>query len=946
MSSPRSLRSDFQVPTSEVISRLPPDAADPGTWWAAYSGSLERGSLSGTARSVIQIDSQYILDRGILGVGPAGSPGWPEGRVRRGLVAGSVQSGKTASVLGVTALALDHGIDAIIVLAGTRIGLWHQTYDRLVDQLHLKEGGLMRGESVVMPDPELVGTGARSSPRETYVLNGARARRALERGSPIIIVAMKNVDHLRVIKRAIHEQLVPAVERLGRAVHLLVLDDEADDASILDARVEQGLDPMRDDLKQVPRGIVDLWARRPHDGSTASPLLYATYVGYTATPQANLLQADHNPLAPRDFIVSLRVPFDAGGIEPRTTTYREPDGLSSYYIGGAAFYERHGGKSLCCATTGDPEADLAAAMKAFLMASAIRLWRERRQLGPSMAMRTRFPDKEHAAQRSPRPTSMLLHPSSAMDDHFDAAARILAWAAGSDLAEGSRLVREGSRALPSERLRDEVDGDPRSWMGWLDDYRTSAKGIATSFGLPKAPRVPGVGDWDEVAHLLRDEVIPGTKVAVINSDPSADDRPRFEPIEQEDGTWACAPDLSTIFVSGNVMSRGLTLEGLVTTLFLRQAHDAYADTQMQMQRWFGYRGSYLDLCRVFSPEPQIKLFRDYHEADEAMRREIVSAMASAPLSAPSPTVIGGKAFHATGKLVNVNNVPLCPGSAPFVRLVNAGDGPDPNADLLAEALGRGSHEVVVNDRVRGRILDTTLDLLETADLLDRLRFDSYRPGPDSWEARRWRALEAHISLTSDSKAEGDWPLYRPGWPVGHHLGPSESRGDCPYAFAAYLRLWNACLNRGGRALYPTDDGSLPWRMLDLAVKQREAPSFHIGVRFGSAEPITTGPLAALDYRVRPMRRAVSDGELVGIWGTRNPSEADGAYLGDALFDYHVHDHEPPRRNGEAMPWRPPGAPGLVLFHVIERPGRPHPVVTVGLGIPLGGPDQFAAQTPR
>ncbi len=37
------------------------------------------------------------------------------------------------------------------------------------------------------------------------------------------------------------------------------------------------------------------------------------------------------------------------------------------------------------------------------------------------------------------------------------------------------------------------------------------------------------------------------------------------------------------------------------------------DTQMQMQRWFGYRGAYLELCRVFLPAPQLELFRAYHD---------------------------------------------------------------------------------------------------------------------------------------------------------------------------------------------------------------------------------------------------------------------------------------------------------------------------------------------
>ena len=72
---------------------------------------------------------------------------------------------------------------------------------------------------------------------------------------------------------------------------------------------------------------------------------------------------------------------------------------------------------------------------------------------------------------------------------------------------------------------------------------------------------------------------------------------------------------------------------------------------MQMQRWFGYRGSYIDVCRVLMSAAQITLFRQYHETDLALRSQILTAMSSD--SPASPAVLQGRAFKATGKIRNV-----------------------------------------------------------------------------------------------------------------------------------------------------------------------------------------------------------------------------------------------------------------------------------------------------
>jgi hypothetical protein len=934
---------------SEHVTRFRPSSVDRDqSWWQRYSKSLEQSFLSPTGHEVLEADSSFITQRGVLGAGSAGDSRWPISRVRKGLVLGAVQSGKTASMLGVAAQSIDAGIDMVVVLAGTRTSLWRQTTERLVRQLDRFDPAAATeraAQRLLVPDPLLDLDGEASpSLSELYSVNGPKFRRTLTSGRPTIAVVMKNVHHLRAMANVIRDRVIPAVERNGRPFHLLVLDDEADDGSILDARVEANLDPALHDLKQIPRAIVDLWETRPHTGQTSSPHIFATYIGYTATPQANFLQSDHNPLTPTDFVFALRTPWDRGALEPRSATYQEPRGLASFYSGGETFYTRLPNPALFCQTTSAPTEDLEDAVRAFLVAGAIRAWRAKDR-GDTSGIRARhFASRAEAIEHSPTLHSMLLHPSSIIDDHFAAAADLLEVACGMGQEEAADYLADGHRSLPAERVERELLAKEAAWSGWLHRYRSSAAEVQDAFGLHQPRRVPADSDWPEIRRILLSEVVPLTQLKIVNSDPDADDRPQFEPIEVAPGEWSAAPDLSTIFIAGNVMTRGLTLEGLTTTMFLRTSNNPLADTQTQMQRWFGYRGGDLELCRVFMSTDQLGLFRRYHDADEALRRAVVSHMNDEGEDAAKHFVLAGLDFSATGKLTNVSNVPLCPGATPFVRLVNDGTATDSNVDLLAETFRDAPSEDLAVNGLRGRILVEPLRLTAAADLLDRLTFENYRPSVDGWEGERWQDLERKMSLDHDETEELT-PFFRP--PATGAAEPSPYARGGPYAIAAYLRLWSACLTRHTPGLVATDDAQTPWSLVNLSQKTAQQPQFYVGIRYGSGEPVVSGSLSKLPFTIRPMRRAVSEdrSELAAGWGSRNPDADEDDYFGDELFDYHLHKSPRPYVGPGQPVWRPPGAPGLILFHVVEIPDRPHPVVTVGTAMPLGGPDQFAARKP-
>ena len=157
-------------------------------------------------------------------------------------------------------------------------------------------------------------------------------------------------------------------------------------------------------------------------------------MAYTATPQATFLQDPDSPLAPREFFASLRTPGPEGDWEQRSPTYRVPEGARAWYTGGEVYYRTLSHLPVC--ETFGPEDDanekLVDAVRGYLLASALRAMRAPGKAGPASARTMTFDSAQAAKEGVVGPMSMLVHPSSAKEEHFESAARVLAWAAGVD----------------------------------------------------------------------------------------------------------------------------------------------------------------------------------------------------------------------------------------------------------------------------------------------------------------------------------------------------------------------------------------------------------------------------------------------------------------------------------------------------------------------------------
>jgi hypothetical protein len=116
-------------------------------------------------------------------------------------------------------------------------------------------------------------------------------------------------------------------------------------------------------------------------------------------------------------------------------------------------------------------------------------------------------------------------------------------------------------------------------------------------------------DWQVVKECIRASALAIGSVRLING--TAGDI--LDYIENRES------GLSVIAIGGDKLSRGLTLEGLTVSYFLRTSH--MYDTLMQMGRWFGYRPGYKDVCRLFLPPDLQEWFRHITLASEELRQE-------------------------------------------------------------------------------------------------------------------------------------------------------------------------------------------------------------------------------------------------------------------------------------------------------------------------------------
>lgn len=288
----------------------------------------------------------------------------------------------------------------------------------------------------------------------------------------------------------------------------------------------------------------------------------------------------------------------------------------------------------------------------------------------------------------------------------------------------SMLLHTSHRVEAHDRLRDVVvdflndialESDRRQ-LSFKSTFDTE---IDRASELRAGERVPS---WIEIWPIV-DELISRVQVRVDNG--TSDNRVAYPEDDPQ----------TVIAIGGGTLSRGLTLEGLVVSLFLRTSN-AY-DTLLQMGRWFGFRPRYGDLARVWAASGMLQDYAHLALVERELREDI-SMMISEGM-APGDIAIPVRAHKGRLQITGA-------GKMDFVDLVHTGLGGNRRQTIY---LDRSSTGVA---RVQGAARALVSRAVETCKRIDS------RGGTDGEVASHLFEGLAHSDLVEFLEHYGVFPV--------------------------------------------------------------------------------------------------------------------------------------------------------------------------------------------
>ena len=488
--------------------------------------------------------------------------------------------------------ATDAGYKLIIVIAGVHNTLRSQTQER-IDEGYIGRNSadfISRGKNVK------VGVGNYSAETEIYSYTSSDEKGDFNRGiatrinvpiggkSPTVLVIKKNKSILENLILWLNQFVKEDINGIRKIMNVpvLVIDDEADNASVnsgteLDVRT----------INRLIRTLLNLFNQN-------------TFIGYTATPYANLFIPSSwseeldtyvkdvklkvgEDLFPRDFIVNIPPPSNYIGAAQvfgfrNEKTGEGQDGMDIIRLAEdqEPYFPFRINRENKDDLPDDVPRSLETALKSFILTCAIR--------------RLRGQENKH--------NSMLIH----------VALRVawidrIAWLVNEVMRDYKHQIKSGQGNLihDIEQL-------------YHNDYVITTKELIEilPYNDPKIKE----HTWEQVKNVLLEAVLKIEVRAVHGTKNTRNlEYHNIEAINYND----YENGFSVIAVGGNKLARGITLEGLSVSYYLRTTR--MYDSLMQMGRWFGYRPGYVDLCRLYTTEQLINWYRHITMATEEMKTD-------------------------------------------------------------------------------------------------------------------------------------------------------------------------------------------------------------------------------------------------------------------------------------------------------------------------------------
>ena len=571
-----------------TASTLTDDSSDHLPWLADQRGSIEWNFTKryqrflkermGWALATLR-RSDDLTDR-ILEL--IEDPDRPRSWDRRGMVVGEVQSGKTSNYIELICKAADAGYKFIVVLTGTTNSLRAQTQLRFdegflgwdtrlnlaLDTKNKRVGvGTLIGEPLLRAIPS-----TNAEERGDFNLRIANQFNVRLGGDPVIMVVKKNGSVLRNLTRWARSLSPVGTGETIPSTPILVIDDEADFASV-NTRPSS---PDDDEDPTVINGRIR---------ELLNSFEQSVYIGYTATPFANIfIYPDQDAgrhgrdLFPRDFLINLPVPSNHVG---PLKVFGLPEGPDDDDDGAVPalplvrvvndHHDQIPNVHRSNWAIGELPSSLTTAVKAFILACAARS--------------ARGQDGQH--------NSMLIHVTRFVDVQSQVADLVRV-----ELRDLQNRIRYGDGDSPNTII------DQLRTM-WLEDFDPSSRAVRGLY-----PDLM-LGCMEVSWEAVRSELVGSSQriqVKVING--AAKDVLDY---------WDHPEGLTAIVIGGDKLSRGLTLEGLSVSYYLRSSR--MYDTLLQMGRWFGYRPGYVDLCRLYTTDELRDFYSHITMATDELRQE-------------------------------------------------------------------------------------------------------------------------------------------------------------------------------------------------------------------------------------------------------------------------------------------------------------------------------------